>query len=64
MGGTNLDVLIIADCEAYTNVAMNTAISELVLDNEVMTVQELVDIVTYLQSEYKFVVPETPYPYY
>ena len=38
--------------------------SEMKIYNEVMTVQELVDIVTYLQSEYKFVVPETPYPCY
>ncbi len=32
--------------------------------NDIMTVQELVDIVTFLQSEYHFVEPETHYPYY
>lgn len=32
--------------------------------NEVMTVDELVDIVAFLQSEYKLVVPDNPYPYY
>jgi hypothetical protein len=32
--------------------------------NDIMTVQELVDIVTFLQSEYHFTVPETHYPYY
>lgn len=33
--------------------------------NEVMTVQELVDLVTFLQSEYKVVSPPTKYhPYY
>jgi len=31
--------------------------------NEVMTVSELIDIVAYLQSEYKLVLPENPYPY-
>ena len=31
--------------------------------NEIMTVQELVDLVTFLQSEYKLVMPENPYPY-
>jgi len=32
--------------------------------NEVMTVQELVDIVTFLQEQYEVVVPETRYPMY
>jgi hypothetical protein len=33
--------------------------------NEVMTVQELIDIVTFLQSEYKVRIPPTSYtPYY
>ena len=33
--------------------------------NEVMTVQELVDLVTFLQSEYKVSIPSTNYyPYY
>ena len=33
--------------------------------NEVMTVQELVDLVTFLQSEYKVIIPTTDYfPYY
>ena len=31
--------------------------------NYVMTVQELVDIVTFLQSEYKLVMPDKTYPY-
>lgn len=31
--------------------------------NEIMTVQELVDLVTFLQSEYKLVMPQNPYPY-
>lgn len=31
--------------------------------NEIMTVQELVDLVTFLQSEYKLVAPDNPYPY-
>jgi len=31
--------------------------------NEVMTIEELTDIVTYLQSEYKVVVPEEPHYY-
>jgi len=31
--------------------------------NEAMTVQQLIDVVTYLQSEYKMVVPEDAYPY-
>lgn len=31
--------------------------------NEVMTVSELIDIVAYLQSEYKLVIPDNPYPY-
>ena len=29
--------------------------------NEIMTVEELVNLVSYLQSEYKLVVPENPY---
>jgi len=32
--------------------------------NEVMTVQELIDLVTFLQSEYQVVSPPTHYPYY
>ncbi len=32
--------------------------------NEVMTVQELVDLVMFLQSEYELIVPENTYPYY
>ncbi len=32
--------------------------------NDVMTVQQLVDLVAYLQSEYKLVMPEHYYPYY
>ena len=32
--------------------------------NEIMTVQELVDVVTFLQSEYNLVTPENPYPNY
>ena len=32
--------------------------------NEFMTVQQLVDLVAFLQSEYKLVTPTTPYPYY
>ena len=32
--------------------------------NEVLTVQDLVDIVTYLQSEYEFRAPPTNYPPY
>ena len=31
--------------------------------NEIMTVQELVDIGTFLQSEYRLVMPQNPYPY-
>ena len=31
--------------------------------NYVMTVQELVDIVTFLQAEYKLVMPDKTYPY-
>ena len=31
--------------------------------NDIMTVQQLVDIVAYLQSEYKLVVPTNTYPY-
>ena len=31
--------------------------------NEVMTVQQLVDIVSYLQTEYEVVVPPNPYLY-
>ncbi len=31
--------------------------------NDVMTVQQLVDIVAFLQSEYKLVVPTNTYPY-
>jgi hypothetical protein len=31
--------------------------------NEVMTVQQLVDIVSYLQTEYDVVVPSNPYVY-
>ncbi len=37
---------------------------ELYSYNEVMTVQELVDIVTFLQSEYELVKPDVPYTYY
>ena len=36
---------------------------ELYRYNEIMTVQELIDLVAFLQSEYKLVVPENPYPY-
>lgn len=32
--------------------------------NEVMTVKELVDLVTFLQSEYNVIVPKETYPYY
>lgn len=32
--------------------------------NEIMTVQELVDVVTFLQQEYNVVTPENPYPNY
>ena len=32
--------------------------------NEIMTVQELIDLVTFLQSEYQVVSPPTHYPYY
>ena len=32
--------------------------------NEVMTVQELIDLVTFLQSEYQVISPPTHYPYY
>jgi len=32
--------------------------------NEIMTVQELIDIVTFLQSEYQVISPPTHYPYY
>lgn len=32
--------------------------------NYVMTVQELVDVVTFLQSEYEVTVPKNHYPYY
>jgi L-cysteine S-thiosulfotransferase len=32
--------------------------------NEFMSVQDLVDLVAYLQSEYKLAVPLAPYPYY
>ena len=31
--------------------------------NEIMTVQELVDLVSFLQTEYKLVMPENTYPY-
>jgi hypothetical protein len=31
--------------------------------NYVMTVQELIDVVSFLQSEYELVIPETNYPY-
>jgi len=30
--------------------------------NDIMTVQELIDVVTYLQSQYNVVTPENPYP--
>ena len=36
--------------------------SEMRKYNDIMTVQELVDIVTFLQSEYHFTVPETQFP--
>ena len=36
---------------------------ELYRYNEIMTVQELVDLVTYLQSEYKVDRPEVDYPF-
>ncbi|MDC1379154.1 hypothetical protein N8273_00790 [Algibacter sp.] len=32
--------------------------------NEIMTVQELIDLVTFLQSEYQVISPPTHYPYY
>lgn len=32
--------------------------------NEIMTVEELIDIVTFLQSEYELVVPTNTYPYH
>ncbi len=32
--------------------------------NDVMTVQQLVDIIAFLQSEYKLMMPEYYYPYY
>ena len=32
--------------------------------NEVMTVKELVDLVTFLQSEYHVIIPKETYPYY
>jgi len=32
--------------------------------NEIMTVQELVDVVTFLQSQYDVVRPDNPYPNY
>lgn len=31
--------------------------------NDVMTVQQLVDVVTYLQSQYELVMPHSPYAY-
>jgi len=31
--------------------------------NEVMSVEELIDIVAFLQSEYRLVMPDNPYPY-
>ena len=31
--------------------------------NEVMTVQQLVDLIAFLQSNYKLVLPTNPYPY-
>lgn len=37
--------------------------SKMKIYNEVTTVQELVDIVTYLKSQYKIVAPPNPYPY-
>lgn len=37
--------------------------SKMKIYNEVMTVQELVDLVTFLQSEYELAVPENPYHY-
>jgi hypothetical protein len=36
---------------------------ELYRYNEIITVEELIDLVTFLQSEYQLVVPETTYPY-
>jgi len=36
---------------------------ELYQYNEVMTVEQLIDIVAFLQSEYKMVMPDNPYPY-
>lgn len=36
---------------------------ELYRYNEIMTVQELVDLVTFLQSEYELIKPEDTYPY-
>lgn len=42
-----------------------TGLSRMKNYNEVMTVQELIDLVTFLQSEYKVRVPTTHYyPYY
>lgn len=45
--------------------ATETGLSRMRNYNEVMTVQELVDLVTFLQSEYKVSIPTTHYyPYY
>lgn len=42
-----------------------TGLSKMKNYNEVMTVQELIDLVTFLQTEYKVSVPSTHYyPYY
>ncbi|AKA34263.1 c-type cytochrome [Flagellimonas lutaonensis] len=42
-----------------------TGLSKMKNYNEVMTVQELVDLVTFLQTEYKISIPPTHYhPYY
>lgn len=52
--------------EGYKQVATTQeGLSKMKNYNEVMTVQELIDLVTFLQSEYKIDIPSTNYyPYY
>lgn len=45
------------------NVTTAAGTSKMQIYNEIMTVQELVDLVAFLQSEYELTVPENPYHY-
>lgn len=48
-----------------TGAITETGLSKMKNYNEIMTVQELIDLVTFLQSEYRVSIPSTDYyPYY